>query len=125
MPTYLQGKHAPPPPSNTRKALAAPALCLCIHMSTLFGSKLQTPSLNTSVCLSVGMGTLLTTNHLKRINRNRRGRDLGVVGTSAWYHSLKPEALYGAIQWKPPLWFFSPAGHQGEDRQMLGLESPS
>lgn len=71
-------KHSSHP--DTCKALAVPALCLCIHISTLFGSKLQTPSLNTSVCLSVGKVILLTTNHLRKINSNRRGRDLGLMG---------------------------------------------
>lgn len=55
------------PAPNTRKALAAPALCLCIDMSTLFGSALQMLSLNTSV----GKGILLTTNRLRKINSNR------------------------------------------------------
>lgn len=52
---------------------------LCIHMSTLFGSKLQTSSLNASVCFSVSKGILLTSNQLKKMNSNRRGRDLGLL----------------------------------------------
>lgn len=111
--------HAPPCPPPPHKALAAPALCLCIHMSTLFGRKLQTPSLNTSVCFSVRKGILLTTNHLKKINGNRRGRGLGLlaISTVSQFETLGFIEYYSG---EASLWLLSPAGQRGKTDRCLG-----
>lgn len=76
----------------------------------------------------MGEGILLTTNHLRKINSNRRGRDPGVDGTSVLYQylRLKPEALHSAaVHWKPPFAFGPVLGSRGKtDRQTdrcLGL----